>query len=120
MMPGKPVSEPVFADLVPRIEALRAAGHNPGLGTILVGDDGASAGYIRMKMEKAEELGFGGSTPSSRRDATQADVVTAIRAFNDDPTVDAMLLQHPTPPHIDYDAALPRSTRTRTPTAPTR
>jgi methylenetetrahydrofolate dehydrogenase (NADP+)/methenyltetrahydrofolate cyclohydrolase len=106
MMPGKPVSDAVFADLGPRVEALRAAGHNPGLGTILVGEDGASAGYIRMKMEKAEELGFGGSHTQLPGDATQTDVVKAIRAFNDDPSVDAMLLQHPTPPHIDYDAAL--------------
>ena len=106
MMPGKPVSDAVFADLGPRVEALRAAGHNPGLGTILVGEDGASAGYIRMKMEKAEELGFGGSHTQLPGDATQTDVVKAIRAFNDDPSVDAMLVQHPTPPHIDYDAAL--------------
>jgi methylenetetrahydrofolate dehydrogenase (NADP+) / methenyltetrahydrofolate cyclohydrolase len=106
MMPGKPVSDAVFADLGPRVEALRAGGHNPGLGTILVGEDGASAGYIRMKMEKAEELGFGGSHAQLPGDATQTDVVKAIRAFNDDPSVDAMLLQHPTPAHIDYDAAL--------------
>jgi methylenetetrahydrofolate dehydrogenase (NADP+) / methenyltetrahydrofolate cyclohydrolase len=106
MMPGKPVSDAVFADLEPRIAALRAAGHNPGLGTILVGGDGASAGYIRMKMEKAEELGFGGSHVQLPDDATQADVVKAIHAFNADPAVGAILLQHPTPPHIDYDAAL--------------
>jgi methylenetetrahydrofolate dehydrogenase (NADP+) / methenyltetrahydrofolate cyclohydrolase len=39
-------------------------------------------------------------------DASQLDLVTAIRRFNDDPTVDAMLVQHPTPPQIDYEAAL--------------
>jgi methylenetetrahydrofolate dehydrogenase (NADP+)/methenyltetrahydrofolate cyclohydrolase len=106
MMPGKPVADAVFAGLVPRVEALRAAGHNPGLGTILVGDDGASSGYIRMKVDRAAELGFGGSHTQLPGNATQADVVKAIRAFNDDPEVDAMLLQHPTPPHIDYEAAL--------------
>ena len=58
MMPGAPVAEAVFADLAPRIDALVAAGHTPGLGTILVGGDSASAGYIRMKMEKAASLGF--------------------------------------------------------------
>ena len=40
------------------------------------------------------------------QDATQADLVAAIREFNDDPAVDAMLVQHPTPPQIDFDAAL--------------
>ena len=39
-------------------------------------------------------------------DATQADLLAAIRAFNDDPAVDAMLVQLPTPPQIDAEAAL--------------
>ena len=39
-------------------------------------------------------------------DATQADVVAAIRPMNDDPAVDAMLVQHPTPKQIDFEAAL--------------
>ena len=56
-MPGGPVADAVFADLEPRIKALLDAGHTIGLGTILVGSDGASAGYIRMKQEKAVELG---------------------------------------------------------------
>jgi methylenetetrahydrofolate dehydrogenase (NADP+)/methenyltetrahydrofolate cyclohydrolase len=106
LMPGKPVAEAVFADLAVRVETLRAAGHNPGLGTILVGDDGASAGYIRMKQEKAAELGFNSRHAQLAGDATQADVVAAIRDLNDDPEIDGMLLQHPTPPQIDYEAAL--------------
>lgn len=106
MMPGAPVADAVFAALVPRVEALRAAGHNPGLGTILVGDDGASAGYVRMKQQRASSLGFGGSHVQLPDDASQADVVATIRKFNNDPAVDAMLLQHPTPPSIDYEAAL--------------
>jgi methylenetetrahydrofolate dehydrogenase (NADP+)/methenyltetrahydrofolate cyclohydrolase len=105
-MPGKPVSEAVFADLAERVETLRASGHNPGLGTILVGDDGASAGYIRMKQEKAAELGFVSRHEQLPNDATQADVVAAIRELNDDPQIDCFLIQHPTPPQIDYEAAL--------------
>ena len=65
MMPGGPVADAVFADLVPRSEKLIANGHTPGLGTILVGDDGASARYVGMKMEKARELGW--SAPSFHR-----------------------------------------------------
>lgn len=106
MMPGGPVAEAVFADLAPRIEALVAAGHTPGLGTILVGDDSASAGYIRMKMEKAGALGFTSPHVHLPQDATQADVLSAIAQMNQADDVDAMLLQHPTPPQIDFDAAL--------------
>ena len=107
-MPGAPVAEAVFADLAPRIERLRAAGHEPGLGTILVGDDAASAGYIRMKQAKAAELGLTSPHVHLPEDATQGELVAAIEAFNDDPAVDAMLVQHPTPKELDYEAALAR------------
>jgi methylenetetrahydrofolate dehydrogenase (NADP+)/methenyltetrahydrofolate cyclohydrolase len=106
MMPGGPVAEAVFADLAGRVEKLRALGHNPGLGTILVGNDSASAGYIRMKQEKASELGFASPHVHLGDDATQADLVNAIKAFNDDPSVDAMLVQHPVPAQINYEEAL--------------
>lgn len=106
MLPGAPVAEAVLADLAPRIKALVEAGHTPGLGTILVGEDSASAGYIRVKQEKAAELGFTSPHIHLGEDATQADVIAAIRDFNDASEVDAMLVQHPTPPQIDFDAAL--------------
>ena len=106
MMPGKPVADAVFAGLRPRIEALRAKGVNPGLGTLLVGSDSASEGYIRIKQERAAELGFGGRHVHLPDDAGQAEVVAAIRDFNDDGDVHAVLIQYPTPDHIDYEAAL--------------
>jgi methylenetetrahydrofolate dehydrogenase (NADP+) / methenyltetrahydrofolate cyclohydrolase len=100
------VADAVFTDLVPRIDKLVSAGHPPGLGTILVGDDSASAGYIRMKQDKAIELGLAAPHIHLPQSATQADLVAAIREFNDADDVDAMLVQHPTPPHIDFEAAL--------------
>ena len=106
MMPGGPVADAVFADLAPRIEALRSAGHTPGLGTILVGEDSASAGYIRMKMEKAASLGFTSPHIHLGPDASQADVLAAVAEMNAADDVDAVLIQHPTPPQIDFDAAL--------------
>ncbi|GAA0343173.1 bifunctional methylenetetrahydrofolate dehydrogenase/methenyltetrahydrofolate cyclohydrolase [Micropruina glycogenica] len=105
-MPGKPVADAVFADLEPRVAALRAGGRNPGLGTILVGNESASAGYIRMKQDRAASLGFGGRHVHLDDDASQADLVAAIRDFNTDDEVDAVLIQHPIPPHLDYEAAL--------------
>jgi methylenetetrahydrofolate dehydrogenase (NADP+)/methenyltetrahydrofolate cyclohydrolase len=106
MMPGGPVADAVFADLAPRSEKLAAAGHQPGLGTILVGDDDASERYVGMKMRKADEMGWRSPHIHLPNDASHADVVAAIRSFNDDPQVDAMLVQHPTPPQVDYEAAL--------------
>ncbi|MGZ7019177.1 MAG: tetrahydrofolate dehydrogenase/cyclohydrolase catalytic domain-containing protein, partial [Acidimicrobiia bacterium] len=106
MMPGAPVAEAVFADLEPRIKSLRESGHELGLGTILVGSDSASEGYIRIKQKKAAELGCSSPHIHLPDDATQADLLAAIREFNDDPAVDGYLVQHPTPPQIDFDAAL--------------
>jgi methylenetetrahydrofolate dehydrogenase (NADP+) / methenyltetrahydrofolate cyclohydrolase len=106
LMPGKPVADAVFADLAPRITALRALGHNPGLATVMVGSDSASAGYIRMKQDKAAELGMHSVHRHLPDDASQADLIATIEDLNADPEVDAMLVQHPTPPQIDFDAAL--------------
>ncbi|MCU1592037.1 MAG: Methenyltetrahydrofolate cyclohydrolase [Frankiales bacterium] len=106
MLPGGPVADAVLADLRPRIEKLTEGGHQPGLGTVLVGDDSASAGYIRMKQEQATALGFTSPHVHLPADCTQADLVAAIHSMNDDPTVDGMLVQHPVPRQLDYEAAL--------------
>ena len=107
MLPGGPVADAVFADLVPRIEKLRANGHPPGLATILVGDDAPSARYIGMKQEKAAELGFNpGHHAQLPTETTQAELHQTIRRFNDADDVDAILLQYPIPSHLDYEAAL--------------
>lgn len=106
MMPGAPVADAVFADLIPRIEKLKENGHTPGLATVLVGDDDASARYVGMKMRKADELGCNSPHAHLPHDTTTDDVIAAVRAFNDDPAVDAMLVQYPAPPQVDFDAVL--------------
>ncbi|MEY2422411.1 MAG: methylenetetrahydrofolate dehydrogenase / methenyltetrahydrofolate cyclohydrolase [Acidimicrobiaceae bacterium] len=106
LMPGAPVADAVFADLIPRIEKLRANGYTPGLATVLVGGDDASARYVGMKMRKAQELGCNSPHAHLPEDATTADVIAAVRAFNEDDSVDAMLVQYPAPPQVDFDAVL--------------
>ena len=106
MMPGQPVADAVFAELVPRIEKLRANGHTPGLATLLIGDDEPSARYVGMKMRKAEELGCASPHVHLPQDVTTAEAIAAVQRLNDDPTVDAMLVQYPAPPQVDFDAVL--------------
>ncbi|MEY2403809.1 MAG: methylenetetrahydrofolate dehydrogenase / methenyltetrahydrofolate cyclohydrolase [Acidimicrobiaceae bacterium] len=106
LMPGAPVAEAVFADLVPRIEKLRANGYTPGLATVLVGGDDASARYVGMKMKKAQELGCNSPHAHLPEAATTADVIKVVQALNEDDTVDAMLVQYPAPPQVDFDAVL--------------
>ncbi len=106
MMPGGPVADAVFADLKPRIEKLLANGRPPGLATLLVGADDASARYVGMKHAKAASLGCHSADVHLGDDASQADVLAAIAGLNADDAVDAVLFQYPAPAHIDFEAAL--------------
>ncbi|WP_144127369.1 bifunctional 5,10-methylenetetrahydrofolate dehydrogenase/5,10-methenyltetrahydrofolate cyclohydrolase [Catellatospora sichuanensis] len=106
LLPGKPVADEVLTDVATRSAALRARGITPSLATLLVGDDDASAGYIRIKQQQAAALGFASPHEHLPATATQADVHRVITAWNDDPAVHGMLVQYPIPGHLDYNAAL--------------
>jgi methylenetetrahydrofolate dehydrogenase (NADP+)/methenyltetrahydrofolate cyclohydrolase len=106
MMPGGPVADAVFADLAPRVAKLIDGGHTPGLATVLIGDDEPSARYVGMKMRKAEELGCNSPHVHLPADVTTEQAIEAVQALNEDPAVDAMLVQYPGPPQVDFDAVL--------------
>jgi methylenetetrahydrofolate dehydrogenase (NADP+) / methenyltetrahydrofolate cyclohydrolase len=106
LLPGAPVAEAVLADVRRRADRLRERGVQPSLATILVGDDSASAGYIGIKQKQAAELGFASPHRHLPADATQDALLRAIDEFNNDKGVHGVLIQHPVPAHLDYDAAL--------------
>lgn len=105
-MHGAPVAEAVLAQVADDVAKLAAGGRTVGLGTILVGDDPASAGYIRKKHEACEAHGILSAHQQLPADAAQADILEAVRAFNADPAVDAFLIQNPFPGGQDYNAAI--------------
>jgi methylenetetrahydrofolate dehydrogenase (NADP+)/methenyltetrahydrofolate cyclohydrolase len=103
-MPGAPVAEAVLADVKQRVAALKKRGVGVGLGTILVGDDGASASYVGKKHQTSEENGI----TSHHIDVEAGDqrgLMDAVKRFNDDPDVTGYLIQNPTP-GCDFNAAL--------------
>jgi methylenetetrahydrofolate dehydrogenase (NADP+)/methenyltetrahydrofolate cyclohydrolase len=106
MLPGRPVADRVLADVTARADALRAQGVTPSLATVLVGDDDASAGYIRIKQKQAAELGIDSPHTHLPPDTTQEQLVETVRGYNADPKVHGLLIQYPIPGHLDYDAAL--------------
>ena len=106
LLPGAPVAETVLRDIAARVSRLRSEGVTPSLATVLVGDDDASAGYIRVKQRQAAELGFASPHAHLPADATQDDLHRVIAGFNADRGVHGLLIQHPTPAHLDYDVAL--------------
>lgn len=108
LLRGVPVLREVKADLRVRIEVLTAAGVRPGLGTLLVGDDPASAMYVGMKHKNCAELGIESQDVRLPADATQRQVEEVVDRLNGDPSVDGYLMQHPFPDHLDFEAALLR------------
>ncbi len=106
VLDGEALAARIRSELAERVAAMRAAGLAPGLGTILVGDDVSSARYVEMKHEDSAEIGLGSFSQHLPADATQADVEAAVRAFNENPAVDAFLVQLPLPKGLDEEAVL--------------
>jgi len=105
---GELVAGDLKKDLRARIEALAAKGVTPGLGTLLVGDDGPSANYVSMKHRDSEALGMSSRESVLPVDATQADIDAVVDDFNADPSIHAYIIQYPFPKGLDYEAALIR------------
>jgi methylenetetrahydrofolate dehydrogenase (NADP+)/methenyltetrahydrofolate cyclohydrolase len=103
---GAPVADAVLADVATRVARLRKQGITPSLATVLVGDDDASAGYIRIKQRQAADLGFASPHQHLPADISQADLQHVIAEFKSDPAVHGLLIQYPIPGHLDYDRAL--------------
>jgi methylenetetrahydrofolate dehydrogenase (NADP+)/methenyltetrahydrofolate cyclohydrolase len=106
LLEGKPVAERVMRDVASRVDRLRARGVVPGLATVLVGDDPASAGYVRKKHEACEAAGLASENVRLPATATQDELVAVIRRLNGDPKVHGFLLQHPLPRPLDFGRAL--------------
>jgi methylenetetrahydrofolate dehydrogenase (NADP+) / methenyltetrahydrofolate cyclohydrolase len=75
----------------------------PGLATILVGEDPASAVYVRMKREDSAEVGIESFHREPGGDISQQDLAALIESLNADERVDGILLQLPLPDHLDQD-----------------
>jgi methylenetetrahydrofolate dehydrogenase (NADP+)/methenyltetrahydrofolate cyclohydrolase len=108
VLDGERVAAAIKADLGKRIAALNDQGVTPGLGTLLVGDDGPSANYVAMKHRDAAELGIAGFDEHLPADTSPAAIDEVIDRWNADPAVDAYLCQYPFPDGLDYEAHLLR------------
>jgi methylenetetrahydrofolate dehydrogenase (NADP+)/methenyltetrahydrofolate cyclohydrolase len=99
---GKTIAARVRAELGEQVRAFTdRTGHSPGLATVLVGEDPASAVYVGAKQRACAEVGM---TPFDERlphTATIEQVAERLQALNDDPAVSAILLQLPVPAHLD-------------------
>ncbi|MFC0007616.1 bifunctional 5,10-methylenetetrahydrofolate dehydrogenase/5,10-methenyltetrahydrofolate cyclohydrolase [Micromonospora siamensis] len=106
VLSGGPVAERILSEVAEGVSGLRAVGVTPALATVLVGDDDASAGYIRIKQRQAAELGFASPHVRLSGSASQADLHAVLADFNADRGVHGVLVQYPVPGQLDYDRAL--------------
>jgi methylenetetrahydrofolate dehydrogenase (NADP+)/methenyltetrahydrofolate cyclohydrolase len=101
VLDGAATARAIREELRPRVEALAARGLRPGLGVLLVGDDPASAVYVRSKTRACEELGIHHETLRLGALASAREVATAVEAYNARPEIHGILVQLPLPPQID-------------------
>jgi methylenetetrahydrofolate dehydrogenase (NADP+)/methenyltetrahydrofolate cyclohydrolase len=103
---GAALAARMKTELAEQIEALRRVGITPGLGTILVGDDPASATYVSLKHRDCAEIGIASVGEHLPADVSQADLLAVVRRFNEDASIDAYLVQLPLPRGLDEEATL--------------
>jgi methylenetetrahydrofolate dehydrogenase (NADP+)/methenyltetrahydrofolate cyclohydrolase len=102
---GKESARQVKAEVA---EAVAALGYQPGLATVLVGDDPASHTYVRGKRSDAEEVGIRSIHHELPADVPQADLEAMIGDLNDDDEVDGILVQLPLPGGLDPERVVAR------------
>ena len=103
---GKAIAANLRAEVGASAAALRARGIAPTLAVVLVGDDPASAVYVRSKAKAAREASVDVRDHKLPASTTQAELMALVAALNADPIVDGILVQLPLPPHLDSDAVI--------------
>ncbi len=98
---GVAVSQTLRAGIRQRAAQLFARGSQPGLAVILVGEDPASAVYVRNKVKACGECGFHSVLEAYEASMSEADLLARVAALNADPLIHGILVQMPLPKHID-------------------
>ena len=113
ILDGKKLAKQMEARLAQRVEDFlaRAGGKTPTLATVLVGDDPASAVYVRMKRNACRRIGMRSRRVELPQETDTGELLDTIDCLNADADVHGILLQHPVPPQIDerrcFDAIRP-------------
>jgi methylenetetrahydrofolate dehydrogenase (NADP+)/methenyltetrahydrofolate cyclohydrolase len=106
LLDGTAIARRIREEAGAAARGLAAAGVQPGLAVVLVGDDPASAIYVRNKERACEELGFRHETHRMPASATTAEVVAVVGALNARPEVHGVLVQTPLPRTVDTQRVL--------------
>ncbi|QMW23402.1 bifunctional methylenetetrahydrofolate dehydrogenase/methenyltetrahydrofolate cyclohydrolase FolD [Sandaracinobacteroides saxicola] len=109
LIDGKAIAATLRADVAAAVTARTAAGHRaPCLAVVLVGDDPASAVYVRSKARACAEAGLRGLEHRLPATTTETDLLALVDALNTNDSVDGILVQLPLPPQCRADAVIAR------------
>ena len=106
LLEGKKVAQALDETMTKRVEELKKKGVTPGLAVILVGDNSASAVYVRNKKRRAEKLGIDFQLIHFDATITEDELLQKIDELNHDEKVDGFIVQLPVPDHIDEDKVI--------------
>ena len=108
LIDGSAIGRLVRDDVAVEVARLKSLGVTPGLTVVLVGDDPASAVYVRSKGKACEEAGMRGETIRLPADTPEAVLLEQVDALNADPRVHGILVQMPLPRHMSADKVIRR------------
>jgi len=104
---GKALAATLRGEVRARVQQLReATGRVPGLAAVLVGEDPASASYVRSKVKACGEVGIASQHLAPAADIPQVELLAMIEALNADPAIHGILVQLPLPKHLDERVVL--------------
>ena len=106
LIDGKAIAAQVRSEVARAVRELAPTGLVPGLTVVRVGDDPASAVYVRGKRKDSEEVGFRSVEHHLPATASQAEILALVAKLNDDPLVHGILVQLPLPKGVDERAVL--------------
>ncbi len=106
LLEGKKVATALDETMTKRVDELKRKGVTPGLAVILVGENSASAVYVRNKKRRAEKLGINFQLIHFDATVSEAELLSKIDELNNDKAVDGFIVQLPVPDHIDEDKVI--------------
>ncbi len=106
LLDGNAISQRLRAEIGAAVRRLMTTGIVPGLATVLVGDNPASASYIRSKQRACADLGINPVDITLPEDIAQSALLDELAALNERPDVHGVLVQQPLPRHIDVEAVV--------------
>jgi methylenetetrahydrofolate dehydrogenase (NADP+)/methenyltetrahydrofolate cyclohydrolase len=108
VLDGVPIADAIRAEVGTRVAEHRKQGRQPGLAVVIVGDNPASAVYVRAKGKACEEAGMHSETVRLPEQASEAELLAVVDRLNTDPKIHGFLVQLPLPKHINAERVLNR------------